>query len=326
MQQENIKAFVSYSWDSKGHQQWVLDLTNDLRKKGINATMDIFETQLQTINLNTMMVSKIKSCDYIIIVLTENYAKKADDLKGGVGFETMLTMPYLRENIGKLIFLMRHQGDYTKVFPFHYKDVYAIDFSDDVEYGDKLDELIYKIYNVPIYEMAELGPVLNLMPKTNINYHVGNTTVDKIIIPNLKKITDMDKRQFLIDSFLQICGRLKQIFEQTKKVYSEFDFTYEEMTNRKTIFYAYIDGNKKIGIKIWLGSSMGFSEAIYIQYGTYLNESNDGSFNEIINCEVFDNTMKLKRLMSVQGNSEIGDLDSLVDELWTYYLKNYLEG
>ncbi|MGD9567049.1 MAG: toll/interleukin-1 receptor domain-containing protein [Sedimentibacter sp.] len=325
MQQENIKAFVSYSWDSKSHQQWVLDLTNDLRKKGINATMDIFETQLQTINLNTMMVSKIKSCDYIIIVLTENYAKKADDLKGGVGFETILTMPYLRENMGKIILLMRHQGDYTKVFPFHYKDVYAIDFSDDIEYEDKLDELIYKIYNVPIYEMAELGPIPNLMPKTNINHSENNTTVDKRLIPNLKKITDIDKRQFLIDSYLLICRRLKQLFEQTKKTYGEFDYTNEEITNRKTIFYAYLDGNKKAGIKIWFGNSIGSSEAIYIQYGTYLNESNDGSFNEIINCEVIDNTLKLKKLMSVYGNSEIEDIDSMVEEIWLHHIKNYLE-
>lgn len=102
MQKNNPTVFVSYSWDDINHQQWVMGLTNELRKQGIDATMDIFETQLQTINLNAMMVSKIKDSDYIVVVLTENYAQKADEMKEGVGFETLLTMPYLRENIWRI--------------------------------------------------------------------------------------------------------------------------------------------------------------------------------------------------------------------------------
>ncbi len=121
MKKDNPTVFVSYSWDSKNHQQWVLNLTNKLRRKGVDATMDVFETQSKTVNLNHMMVSKIKNSDYIVIILTENYAQKADESHGGVGFETILTMPYLRENLSKLILVMRHQGDYTKVFPFHYR-------------------------------------------------------------------------------------------------------------------------------------------------------------------------------------------------------------
>ena len=324
MQKDNPNVFMSYSWDNNTHQQWVLKLTNDLRLKGINATMDVFETQLQTVNLNTMMISKIKNSDYIIIVLTENYAKKADDLKGGVGFETILTMPYLKENLGKIILLMRHQGEYAKVFPFHYKDIYAIDFSDDSEYENKFEELVYKIYNVPFYEMVELGPIPDLKPGA----HKGsfeNVLFDKGLIPNLRKITDIDKSLFLSESYQRICGRLKQLFEQTKQSNIGFNYTYEEITNRKTIIYAYIDGYKKTGIKIWFGNATGFSEAIYFQYGTNLNESNDGSFNEIINSEIVNNELKLKRLMNVYGKGDTGNIDDIVKDIWLYHIKSYIE-
>lgn len=54
-----------------------------IKKKGINASMDVFETQLQTVNLNTMMVSKIKNSGYIVIVLTENYANKLQPIITG---------------------------------------------------------------------------------------------------------------------------------------------------------------------------------------------------------------------------------------------------
>lgn len=325
MQKNNPTAFISYSWDSKEHQQWIINLTNDLRKQGVDASNDVFITQMQTINLNTMMVSRIKNSDYIVIVLTENYAQKADEIKGGVGFETILTMPYLRENLGKLILIMRHQGDYTKVFPFHYKDVYAIDFSNDKEYKEKLNELVYKIYSVPLYEIADLGPIPDLKPKKTVSVSTP-ATIDNRLIPKLKKITDMDKSQFLKEVYQQICLRLRSIFEQTKQRNEEFDFTCEEITSRKTIFGAYINGNKKTGIKIWYGSSMGFSEGIYFLFGNHIDENNDGSFNEMIHCEIDGkNELRLKRVMNTFGNKDSNDIDTIAEEIWIYHIKNYIE-
>ena len=101
MNKKNTTAFISYSWDSMEHQQWVIGLTNELRKKGIVATMDLFETQQGTVNLNQMMIKNIKDSDYVVIVLTEEYAKKSNEFQGGVGFETMLTIPDIKNNLKK---------------------------------------------------------------------------------------------------------------------------------------------------------------------------------------------------------------------------------
>ncbi|GAB6152940.1 hypothetical protein JCM17380_16900 [Desulfosporosinus burensis] len=325
MQKKNPTVFVSYSWDNLTHQQWVLNLTNELRRKGIDATMDVFETQLETVNLNAMMISKIKNSDYIVIILTENYAQKADGLKGGVGFETLLTMPYLRDNLGKLILIMRHQGDYTKVFPFHYKDVYAIDMSGDRTQPDKLDELVYKIFNVPMYEMAELGPIPELKPKKGLGSSMPVDVANRLI-PKLKKITDMDKNQFLKNVYHQLCKKLEEMFEQTKQANQEFDYSCEEITSRKTIFYAYVDGNKVTGIKIWYGSSMGFSEGIYFQFGSRISDNNDNSYNEMINCEVnSNNELQLKRSMYAFGSKDTNDIDTIIEEIWLYHIKSSLE-
>jgi len=325
MQKTNPTAFVSYSWDSKEHQQWIISLTNDLRKQGIDASNDVFITQMQTVNLNAMMISRIKNSDYIVIVLTENYAQKADEIKGGVGFETILTMPYLRENLGKLILIMRHQGDYTKVFPFHYKDVYAIDFSNDKEYKEKLDELVYKIFSIPMYEIADLGPIPDLKPKKTVGLP-KSITPDNRLIPKLKKITDIDKSQFLKETYQQICSKLKSLFEQTRQNNEEFEYTYEEITSRKTIFGAYISGNKKTGIKVWYGSSMGFSDGIYFLFGSHLDENSDGSFNEMINCEIdSNNELRLKRVLNTYGNKDSNDINTIVEEIWLYHIKNDIE-
>lgn len=328
MKNDNPTVFVSYSWDNKNHQQWVLNLTNKLRRKGVDATIDVFETQTKTVNLNLMMVSKIKNSDYIVIILTENYAQKADESQGGVGFETILTMPYLRGNLSKLILVMRHQGDYTKVFPFHYKDIYAIDMSRDEEYEEKFDELVYKIFNKPLYEMAELGPIPELKPKKLAPdadpSHSINDNGNKLI-PNLNKLTDIDKHQFLETSYKKICGDLKALFEHTKRSNAGFDYVFEEITSRKTLINAYINGNKRLGIKIWYGNSMGLSEAIFFNFGNHFSDDNDSSFNEMINCEIVNNELRLKRAFNGYGSRDSDNLDAIIKDLWQQHVVSYLE-
>lgn len=324
MTANNPTVFISYSWDSKEHQQWVICLTNDLRSKGINALNDVFITQSGTVNLNKMMISQIRDSDYIIIVLTENYALKSDQVKGGVGFETVLTLPYVRENLSKLILIMRHKGDYTKVFPFHLKDVYAIDFSSDEEYEERLEELVYKILNIPLYEIKPLGPIPDLKPKTIPKRNPPD--LDNLLIPRLKKITDKDKMEFLKDAYNQILLKFSYFFEQTKKVNEEFDYIYEKISTRKAIFQGYVKGAKKAGVKIWYGSSMGLSEGIFLSYGPFLDDINDNSYNEMIICEINNkNELQLKQTMNMFGNREKNDIDSIVQEIWLNHIKNSLE-
>jgi hypothetical protein len=240
-----------------------------------------------------MMVSQIRDNDYIIIVLTENYASKSDQVKGGVGFETILTLPYVRENLSKLILIMRHKGDYNKVFPFHLKDVYAIDFSSDEEYEEKLEELVYKILNIPLYEIEPLGLIPDLKPKALPKRNLPD--IDNRLIPRLKKITDKDKMEFLKDAYNQILLKFLDLFEQTKRVNEEFDYIYEKLPSRKAIFQGYVNGAKRGGVKIWYGSLMGLSEGIYLSYGPLIDVVNVNSYNEMIICEINnDNGLQLK--------------------------------
>ncbi|MGY3190577.1 toll/interleukin-1 receptor domain-containing protein [Lysinibacillus sp. TE18511] len=83
MQNSPEKIFVSYSWDSKEHQQWVLDLVKNLRQEGLDANYDQGITATSTVNLNQMMVEHMRDDDYILIVLTEKHTAKANDFVGG---------------------------------------------------------------------------------------------------------------------------------------------------------------------------------------------------------------------------------------------------
>jgi len=325
-------SFISYSWDSINHQQWVVDLTNKLRSKGIVATMDLFETQQRTVNLNQMMIKNIKESDYVVIVLTEEYAKKADDFQGGVGFETILTIPDIKNNLNKLIFIMRHNGDYTKVFPYHLRDIYAIDFSNDTQFEVKFEELVYKIYNVPLYEMQPVGEMPDLKPKKSsiqndiITKNVSQD-IDGLLIQNLREVTDIDKNEFIKKSYKCIIENFENLLNKSKKVNSNFSYELEEITTRKVIMKIYINGTIKIGIKMWYGSSMGMQQnSICLSYGTWINENNDSSMNEIINCVVNNNKeLKLDMMMSYGGNNKVMNADEVARKIWIDHVKNYLQ-
>ncbi len=65
-----------------------------------------------------MMVENIRTKDFTIIILTNNYSKKADDLEGGVGFETELLLPLIKSNKGKIIPIVRDKSQERNRIPF----------------------------------------------------------------------------------------------------------------------------------------------------------------------------------------------------------------
>jgi hypothetical protein len=313
-----ISAFISYSWDSDEHQKWVMNLCNKLRRNGINASMDVYETQKGTVNLNQMMVKNMRENDYVIIVLTEKYAEKADNFEGGVGFETILSLQTLRTNPDKFIFITRHKGDFENAFPSHLRGYYAIDFSDDASFDKKFDELLHKIYRVPLYEDEPIGEVPVLKPK------VVSGVFSDIDIPNLRRITDKDKDEFLTRSFLEMKYLFVKLFQSIQEANSNFEFLEEEINHTKVSFKLCVDGNIKTAVTMWI-SNMFRSKSINLRYGISWNNALDNSYNESIVCEVDKNkNLKLKMTMNFHGDMKADTPETIVKEIWKNNLAHYI--
>ncbi|WP_368646184.1 toll/interleukin-1 receptor domain-containing protein [Alkalibacterium putridalgicola] len=329
---ERKKVFVSYSWDSIDHQKWVINLTNQLRRNGIDAEIDLFVTQLNSVSLPLLMATKIRDADYVVIILTEDYATKADQSHGGVGFESHLMMPILMENQDKLIFVMRHQGNYEKVFPFHFKGQYAIDFSNDTEFEEKLGELVYRIYGQPRHAVEPLGDMpdfrtrdLHLESEREVKSAQSKTKSKSkefdFDIPSLKRITERDIDTFLKESFVEISSLLTSLFEQVKDNNTEFEYDKEEVNTHKTLFKLYVEGRKVNTIKIWFGG-MFSSNTINLAYGNYISTS-DNAANEIITYHIDDkNELKLKMTMNMLGSKEPMIPKEVVQEIWKHNISH----
>lgn len=315
-------AFVSYSWDSLEHKNWVAGLVNCLRENGVDATLDVFETQKGTVNLYKMMLQSIKDRDFIIIIMTQIYAEKADAFLGGVGYETSMLIPLIQDNLQKIIPIMKFKGDQEKAVPFYLKGVHYIDFSDDSHFDEKFKELLYRLHKVNMLEEAPLGSPPNLKPKTAEKPVSKKANDFDDLIPNLIEPTDIDKNWFMRKSFDYIWGGLLQILEKTKLQNANFDFDYENITSKKVVFRVYINGQQKYAIKIWLGNGLGFNkETINLSYGNHISES-DNSLNEYISCEIAeDKSLFLKMNMNMFGNKEANTPDEIIREIWTYVLR-----
>jgi hypothetical protein len=319
VEQLNKTAFISYSWDSTAHQEWVIKLANKLRREGIEANVDVFLTQSGTVNLNTMMVTNMRNNDFVIIVLTENYAKKADEFQGGVGFETTLSLPVLRKNPDKFIFILRHQGNFEKAFPFHLDGYYAIDFSNDSQFEVKFRELIHRVRGVPLYKIEPVGMPGVLEPR---DLEDTNSPVDffDIEIPNLNRITDRDIERFMKESFKQIVQLLNTLFKKIQSVNPNFEFDQDEINNYKTIFKLYVDGVCVNGLKIWFGGVFG-SNSINILYGSHIDINNDSSLNESITYEIDrKNRLKLKLSFNMYGSQDAETPEEIVKRIWENHL------
>ncbi|WP_242274953.1 toll/interleukin-1 receptor domain-containing protein [Bacillus cereus group sp. BfR-BA-01445] len=327
MSVERKKAFISYSWDNPQHEQWVFDLNNSLRDKGIISKIDKTITQETTTNLNTMMVQNMKNNDYIIIVLTENYAQKADSLQGGVGFETTLSLPILQENPEKLIFILRHKESFSDAFPFHLKGYYAIDFSDDTKFEGKFQELLHRIYQVPLYEETPIGDIPILQPrKTILREPQQSNNFSYVSIPSLNAVTDLDKESFLFQSYKEINNQLEQLFQYVNKQNPSIKYTQDVIHDKKHIYKLYVSGMHKTGVKIWFGSQFGTTSYINLAFGHHLDSSNDNTMNEMITCEIKNgNELFLKETLSIHSQNKAVRPEDVVKNIWDHHLLHYIK-
>ena len=196
------KVFLSYSWDSLEHKEWVIMLANTLRKEyGIDAVVDDF---LVVNNLNKMMVQEISGNDKVIIVVTSKYTEKANSFSGGVGYETELLLSYIQNNPSKLIVVLREKCDK----PIYIKDFYHIDFTDDSNFSSSIDELVLRIDDKPKYIMDDLNidNPKKVYPKSIKSVQVDN---DEDLVEQIEKLLAITGYSFNVKGKMECATWIK---------------------------------------------------------------------------------------------------------------------
>lgn len=161
MTEEIPKLFISYSWSSPDHEQWVIKLATELRESGIDVIFDKWDLK-EGHDAHAFMEKMVTdpSIKKVAIVCDRIYAEKANNRSGGVGTETQIISPevYEKQDQNKFVAILSERDDQGKPYlPIYYKSRIYIDLSDNDLYAKNFEQLLRWVYDKPLYIKPELG-------------------------------------------------------------------------------------------------------------------------------------------------------------------------
>lgn len=164
MKDKNPTAFISYSHDSKEHQDRVLKLANKLRSDGIDCALDQYEDSPPE-GWPKWMDRGVKNSDFVLVVCTETYYNRVmgEDEKGmGIKWESTLIYQQLYNagaNNTKFIPIIFADGEFKYIpEPLQGATFYNVDDK------DAFDKLYWRLRGVKT-KKPELGKLRELQEK-----------------------------------------------------------------------------------------------------------------------------------------------------------------
>jgi len=216
MEESRIKVFISYSWDSDKHKEWVHKLYDDLICAGFDVIFDQNDLRLGD-PFTPFMEKSITESDFVLIVLTPNYKIKADQRLGGVGYEDSIITSEVNEmrNHRKFIPVLA-EGTWKTSSPVWSKGKLGVDLSTP----DKYDSEFKKLVDAMKHEQAALC-------------RADKNTSDEEMILTARDFFEMGSQKELRKDFIGA------IIDYTKSIEMEpsFAITY---VNRANMYFYYM--------------------------------------------------------------------------------------
>lgn len=145
------RAFLSYSWDGRDHQQWVNRFAERLHgESGVEIIFDGWHLKPGDDKLH-FMEQAVAESNFVVVVCTPTYAERANKRQGGVGYESMVITSELAEHIltNKFIPVLR-KGTWDSSLPIYLKSRMGVNLSDEPYREDEYEKLLRVLHGEPI--------------------------------------------------------------------------------------------------------------------------------------------------------------------------------
>lgn len=173
------KLFISYSWSSKNHEEWVLNLAERLVSNGVDVEFDkwsLKEGQDKYHFMESMI--KSKEIDKVLLILDKKYCDKANQRDGGVGTEAQIISPEIYANVEqeKFIPIIAEKDENGVPFmPTFLNGRKYIDLSANEIFEEGFDALLRNIYKRPEFIKPKLGKAPSyLFEETPMSFKTSN--------------------------------------------------------------------------------------------------------------------------------------------------------
>ncbi|HEU0011417.1 MAG TPA: toll/interleukin-1 receptor domain-containing protein [Verrucomicrobiae bacterium] len=152
------RVFVSYSHDTSDHKKWVGEFASKLMGKGIDVILDQWDLGLGD-DVPKFMEKAVSESDRVLMICTETYVRKADDGKGGVGYEAMVVTGELVKDLGtaKFIPIVRQKGT-QPILPKCVSTRFYVNFSEEQNFDEEFEKLLRELHKVPKLKKPAIGP------------------------------------------------------------------------------------------------------------------------------------------------------------------------
>ena len=151
------RVFLSYSHDSEAHRAWVRLLAERLLEGGVEVTLDQWDLPLGA-DVVRFMDLGIRDADRVLMVCTANYVAKAEERKGGAGYEGMVVTGHVARATDTIKFVpivRDHAGE--SLVPGFLGQRLWLDFRVDAVFEERLEELLRELHGAPRNPKPPLG-------------------------------------------------------------------------------------------------------------------------------------------------------------------------
>jgi hypothetical protein len=152
------KSFISYSWESDVHRNWVRNLAESLQTNGVEVLLDQWDVHPGA-DLPNYMETSIREVDFVLLICTPVFAAKANAGEGGVGYEKTIVTGELFQQVAsltKFVPILR-SGTPRDALPSYLKSKVYVDFRKEDRFSHSLEDLLRHLHAVPAFVRPQLG-------------------------------------------------------------------------------------------------------------------------------------------------------------------------
>lgn len=291
------KIFISYSWTTPAHEEWVINLAERLMSDGVDVVIDKWDLK-EGHDLFDFMESMVKSPEInkVLIILDKAYSEKADSRSGGVGTETQIISPNIYKNSSQEKFLpivTERTEEGEPIMPTFLEGRLYIDLSSNQTFEENYERLLRNIFERPSFQKPKLGtPPKYIFEETPMTFKTSQLlrSFDYQIEKHPKRINSII-REFL-DTFFDNLKDFKIDFKSriTIEVGKQIHDNIHEYTNLRDDFISFIDKITKTEIEFDFTPFVTFLEKLPLLEQPEENSSNSNGFQfdnfKIINHEI----------------------------------------
>lgn len=176
------KVFLSYARTNPEYANTIVEFANTLRGDGIDASIDEWDLKPGN-DLYHFMESKIKSeADYVLLMINDEFTRKANERIGGVGAETQMMAKEVYDNVeqGRIIPIVWQCDDEGNIkLPTFVDTRYRIDLYSDEKFGENYELLLRTLFNKPKNPKTEIGKMPEWINDTNTHYTKTKTIIKR---------------------------------------------------------------------------------------------------------------------------------------------------